>query len=172
MKLRLGIDIGGVIIHTDTDNPSLFFEENYLDAEPKQHAFESIANLVNLFGADNVFIVSKCGIKIQYRSREWLLQKDFYKKTHFKRENLIFCLERFEKAIICKELDINLFIDDRMTVLEYMNENDFLQLYLFCPNEREASLFDNSNNNKIKKINEWQSLEDDIRKLFLEFFNK
>jgi hypothetical protein len=55
---------------------------------------------------------------------------DFYTTTGFERGDLRFCLERHEKARICKQVKINHFIDDRLDVLEPMT-GIVKNLYLF-----------------------------------------
>ena len=92
---RLGIDIGRVIIAGDGipdatgtfevskpggDHDTAFFEgdEAAMLATPEvSGAFDSIAALVPLFGG-RVWLVSKCGPRVQARTLRWLAGHDFY----------------------------------------------------------------------------------------------
>lgn len=143
--MRIGIDIGNVIIGSDTDDPDQFFGDRYLQAPEVHAAFQSIAELVRVSGRHNVLIISKCGPFIQKRSLEWLSHHDFFNRTGFHRENVHFTLHRHEKAPLCDRLNIDAFIDDRFTVLEHMlplvADNRMRQLYLFAPDEDEHTLY-------------------------------
>src|SRR5438105_6023370 len=71
---RLGIDIGRVLIAGGEGGDTAFFgrsEEEALETSAVVGAFDSVARLVPLFEG-RVFLVSKCGSKIQRRSRAWL----------------------------------------------------------------------------------------------------
>lgn len=122
MQPRIGIDVGGVIIdrvkndHTDTS----FFSDNYLATSAVPGAFNSIARLIRYFGAENVFIISKCGEVVENKTRHWLEHHGFYATTGFLPENVRFCRTRQEKLPLCRQLGITSMIDDRLEVLGYM----------------------------------------------------
>lgn len=121
MTPTLGIDIGGVIMDRANDkSDTSFFSQNYLQTTCNPGMFEAVKELVDIFGADNVWIVSKAGARTQARSLEWLAHHDFYKRTGFKFGNVKFCLERHEKAPICITLGITHFIDDKIEVMGYL----------------------------------------------------
>ena len=65
LEIKIGIDLGGVIISQDTDEPDLFFSNSFLKVEPFQNSFLIIQNMIQTIGQENVFIISKCGEKIQ-----------------------------------------------------------------------------------------------------------
>jgi hypothetical protein len=67
-----------------------------------------------------VWLVSKCGQKVERRSRLWLAHHRFYEKTGIAPENLRFCRDRKHKAPICRDLGIQFFVDDRVDVLATM----------------------------------------------------
>src|SRR5688572_5433456 len=100
---RLGIDIGKVIINgpahpeqagsLDASRPrpaqlapggdTAFFtgDEATMLATPEvPGAVETIARLVTLFDG-NVWIVSKCGPRVQERTERWLVAHDFFART-------------------------------------------------------------------------------------------
>ena len=66
--MRIGIDIGGVIIAQDTDEPDLFFSNEFLRAKPFDDCFETIKELITQIGFENVFIISKCGLVVQKKN--------------------------------------------------------------------------------------------------------
>jgi len=119
---RIGIDIGRVII--EGDGPDTNFvggtEEQALRAPAVDGAFASIARLVRRFGAANVHLVSKCGKRVEARSRTWLAHHRFFEETGVLPANLHFCRSREQKAPICAELGVTFFVDDRIDVLAFM----------------------------------------------------
>lgn len=139
---RLGIDFGRVINEgsaqpggDDTTFLSGGFEAA-MRTPAKPDAFEVIARLVPQFGS-RVWIVSKCGERIQERTRQWLDYNDFWSKTGIPPANTRFCRQRPEKAVHCKRLQITHFIDDRRDVLGHMR-GTVENLYLFGPQKSLA----------------------------------
>jgi hypothetical protein len=115
----LGIDIGRVIIGGDGKDDTSFFTNGFLLTPELPAAIDSIAKLAPLF--DAVYLVSKCGEKVQHKSKTWLYWNKFSERTGIPEENFRFCLTRPEKAPICKELGITHFIDDKLDVLDHMH---------------------------------------------------
>jgi hypothetical protein len=120
-EARLGIDIGRVII----DGPShpgggdtAFFqgEEAAMLATPEMAgAVDSIARLTGLLNG-RVWLVSKCGPRVQARTLRWLEGHDFYRRTGLPRDHVRFCLTRPEKRGHCQELGLTHFVDDHPEV--------------------------------------------------------
>ena len=118
---RLGVDIGRVII----DGPShpaggdtAFFTgtEAVMLATPEMPGCEpAITSLVELF-AGRVWLVSKCGPRVQSRTLRWLDAHDLYGRTGLSREHVRFCLSRADKRAHCEELGLTHFIDDHPEV--------------------------------------------------------
>jgi hypothetical protein len=119
---RLGVDIGRVIIHGDGPDTSFIggSEADALKAPAMSGAFEALARLTTFFDG-RVWLVSKCGPRIQARTRAWLAAHRFFERTGMASDHLHFCRERPEKATICKTLRITCFVDDRVDVLESMS---------------------------------------------------
>jgi hypothetical protein len=63
-----------------------------------------------------VWLISKCGPRIQRRSQQWLDAHGFAERTGIPRANIRFCLQRPEKAIHCADLGITHFVDDKLDV--------------------------------------------------------
>ncbi len=118
---RLGVDIGRVIIAGDGPDTSFIggSEEEALRAPAMEGAFEALARLTARFEG-RVWLVSKCGPRVEARSRLWLARHRFFETTGIRADNLRFCRRRPEKAPICAKLGITCFIDDRIDVLAAM----------------------------------------------------
>jgi hypothetical protein len=78
-------------------------------------SFSVIERLVDLFGA-RVWLVSKCGLRVQGRTLRWLEGHDFYRRTGLPAANVRFCLTRPDKRIHCEQLGLTHFVDDHPEV--------------------------------------------------------
>src|SRR5689334_13909762 len=113
----LGIDVGKVIIgpvdeHGRADTQFLSgTPEQALETPPAPHALESIARLADAFER-RVWLVSKCGPRVQAKTRRWLDHHGFWSATGVPDGQIRFCLERPQKALHCLELGITHFVDD------------------------------------------------------------
>jgi hypothetical protein len=118
---RLGIDIGKVIINGPGHpggGDTAFFEgsEAAMLATPEMDgALDAVRRLNVLFGG-RVWLVSKCGARVQQRSLRWLDAHDFYRRTGVARDHVRFCLTRPEKRPVCEELRLTHFVDDHPEV--------------------------------------------------------
>ena len=127
MKYRrhqvLGVDIGRVIIsaadsHGVSDTSFLSgSEERALLTAPTEGAFDALTEFVQAFEG-RVWLVSKCGPRIQALTRRWLEHHRFHELTGLPRENVRFCLKRPEKREHCERIGATHFVDDRFDVLE------------------------------------------------------
>lgn len=121
----LGIDIGRVIIgpvgdngHADTSFLS-GTPECAMQTPPAPDAFVAISKLVRAFNA-KVWLISKCGPRIQAQTQRWLDHWNFWTTTGIATNHLRFCLQRRDKALHCREIGITHFIDDRLDVLQHL----------------------------------------------------
>lgn len=118
---RLGVDIGRVIIdgssHPDGGDTAFFQgDEACMLATPEMAgAFDSIGRLADLFGG-RVWLVSKCGARVQGRTERWLRAHRFFERTSLAEDHVRFCRARSDKRIHCVELDLTHFVDDRVDV--------------------------------------------------------
>ena len=120
---RLGIDIGRVIIDGSAHpggGDTAFFDgdEATMLATPEMAgAFDAVNQLRELFGG-RVWLVSKCGARVQARTLRWLDGHDFYGRTAVSRDSVRFCRIRAQKRQHCEELELTHFVDDRIDVHE------------------------------------------------------
>lgn len=82
-------------------------------------AVDSIARLSRLLQG-RVWVISKCGPRIQERTEQWLRFHRFFEKVDVNELQVRFCRRRAEKAIHCRELGVTHFVDDRADVLDHM----------------------------------------------------
>jgi hypothetical protein len=130
---RFGIDVGGVITDRVNDGTDTsFLSDNFLATTRVAGCFEAIARIVGALAPENVFVVSKCGKRVQEKAQAWLAHHRFYELTNFREENIRFCLTRSEKAPICRDLCITDFVDDRIDVPRFM-DGVVERRYLFAP---------------------------------------
>jgi hypothetical protein len=123
MPQRIGLDVGGVLInfHGADNRKGLRRTLYFLRTRPVDGAFEAVRVLVQAFGANNVFIISR--VKISWEIRLRLRCWRFYTHTGFLRQNLYFCRQRHEKGPIADCLPggpLTHFADDRADVLSHM----------------------------------------------------
>jgi hypothetical protein len=81
------------------------------------------------------------------------------------KENIHFCDEKWQKAIICEKLGINYFIDDRMDVLRHLIPLSIIhQCFLFRPEglERQGSYMYFLP--KMNKVQDWLQICEEIMK--------
>lgn len=137
---RLGIDIGRVIISTGDGRGDTSFlgstEDSALTTPPMADALAAIRQLTERFEG-RVWLVSKCGPRIQARSRRWLDRWRFFAETGVRSDHVRFCRQRPQKADHCAQLRITHFVDDRTDVLRHLHEQ-VPHLYLFGPQKRPA----------------------------------
>lgn len=120
----LGIDIGRVIISAvDPDGVHDTFlqgsDDEAMATPASDGAFDAIADLTAQF-AGHVWLVSKCGPRIQARTRQWLAHHRFHERTAVPADHLRFCRKRPEKAEHCAAIGATHFIDDRLDVLQHL----------------------------------------------------
>jgi hypothetical protein len=77
--------------------------------------FEAIGRLATAF-AGQVWLVSKCGQRVQERTMRWLDAHDFYGRTGVPVEHVRFCRKRADKRLHCEALGLTHFVDDHPEV--------------------------------------------------------
>lgn len=152
----LGVDIGGVIIDRVNDGTDTsFFTDNYLQTTAVPGVFDALRQLVEKRFGDKVFLVSKCGQRVQNKTLHWLDHHFFYDITGIGRNHVQFCRERHEKAGICEKLGITHFIDDRLEVLGSLTTVS--TLYLFQSRSDEVRRFARFLK-YVRQVDSWQEI--------------
>jgi len=135
--MRIGIDIGGVIIGGAGSDTS-FFTDDFLSTPEVDGAFDTVKRLA----ADHeIFFISKAGKTTAEKTVEWLQSRDFFTQVGVPENRLIFCRQRPEKVGIARELKIDLMIDDRLDVCVMMEEFS-IDAILFTDWQRALELID------------------------------
>jgi len=114
--------------------------DNAMRTPPSEGAFASIRQLVEQFEG-RVWLVSKCGDKIQQRSKAWLRFQDFHRQTGVPAGNVRFCKRRQDKRIHANQLNLTHFIDDRVDVLRHLRGR-VDHMYLFGNQKRGRAIPD------------------------------
>jgi hypothetical protein len=118
---RLGVDIGRVIIdgpHHPGGGDTAFFQGDtaaMLATPAVEGAFDALTRLTARFQG-RVWLVSKCGERVERRTLTWLAHHRFPERTGIPLAHARFCRARADKAIHCAELGITHFVDDRAEV--------------------------------------------------------
>jgi len=113
------VDVGGVLTKSRREAA---WEDKIGHAAPG--ALEGLRRLVQLFGDENVFLVSKVhlGGGMQHRTERWLHDTCMVcERTGLKSGNIRFCENTTGsdgKGVVAKELQLSHFVDDRLEVLE------------------------------------------------------
>src|SRR5690349_10553172 len=119
-EIRLGVDIGRVLIAGPAAGgpDTAFFagDEAAMLATPEvPGAVDALADLVDRLDG-RVWLVSKCGPRVQARTRRWLAAHDVHRRTGIRPADVRFCLRRPQKREHCLELGLTDFVDDRADV--------------------------------------------------------
>jgi hypothetical protein len=107
----LGVDIGRVIINGPAHpagGDTAFFsgDEATMLATPEMNgAVAALTRLIILFDG-RVWLVSKCGPRVQGRTLRWLQAHDFYHQTGLPAVHVRFCRTRADKRLHCQDLGL------------------------------------------------------------------
>ena len=135
MNMKLGIDVGRVLIAPDTPGSAdtSFIGgslEDALRTPPMEGMFDQVPALVAQ--AQTAWLVSKAGPRVQAKTIAWLQHHRFHERTGLPVAQVAFCRERADKAPICRRLGLTHFIDDRADVLIHL-AGVVRHRYLFGP---------------------------------------
>ncbi len=122
--MKIGIDIGRVIIRpAQTEGDTSFLNGSDADAmktPPSDGAFDAVQRLTAACDGQ-AWLVSKCGPKIERRSRAWLAHWRFTERTGIPPSHFRFCRQRRDKTPIAAALGLNVFIDDRPDIIRHLD---------------------------------------------------
>lgn len=155
MKTKIGIDIVGVL--ADDKKPFIRAGE-YVIFSLMKDAIEVVGRIVNKFGAENVFIVSRVtSHQTALATGIWMETHQFLQKTKLPLENVHLCTRHGEKTEVAKKLGITHFIDNKLNVLDYFDDN--VELLAFRVEKSEAEEYPGLLQ-RIIFIDSWQEIAD------------
>jgi len=143
--IKIGIDFGKTI--------GLVEQE-----EPYKDSYSVIRFLKNKYGNENIYIISKARIVMINRISEWLLKNNFFEETGLLKENLIFCDNYEDKAILVTKLKINVFIDDHIKVIQSLIQLKQMVKIIWFNKDVNLKLIDKDSRNKIILTNKWNKM--------------
>lgn len=144
--MHIGIDIGGVIVDKTT---RLVLPD----------AIMSIRLLIDKYGTDSIFIISKAKDKWVTANREMLDKEEFYNKTGFDIKNLYFVDEYEDKKTMCDKLKIDYMIDDSIKVIRFLLNTTTTPIWF---DKEKMTDFSKRDSKKIIIARSWKT----IRKIF------
>lgn len=122
-KPRVGFDIGRVLIAPGDGRADTSFiggsEEDAMRTPAMAGAFDVIREVTGLVEG-RTWLISKCGEKVQKRSLRWLRRHRFHEETGLRRDRVVFCQKRADKAPHCTRLGLDVFVDDRPDVHRHL----------------------------------------------------
>ncbi len=172
--MKVGIDNGNVLCESDTD----YIRKGDLSAAREiPGGFDTLTRLVQVNGADNIWIVSKCGQKVQDLSWQWFKQHKLFERTGLTptRYNLppdyltmdpehlhwlltshrtVFCQDRIDKAFIAESLGLEAFVDDRLQILGSLPPYVKIRI-LFRPKPQEVKRHQHLLDDRIHIVHSW-----------------
>lgn len=116
----LGIDFGGVIVPGAAADDSSFFTDAAPAVPPFDGCFEALDRLGSTRFANGVYVVSKASPSMESRTRAWMRRLDFHARTGIAAVDVRFVRQRADKAVVCRELGVTHFVDDRTDVLRLL----------------------------------------------------
>ena len=149
--IKIGIDFGKTIGLIENESP-------YPDC------ISTINFLKNKFGSDNIYIISKAKTEMSDKILNWLDKINFYKRTSFLKNNVIFCENYSDKALIVEKLKINIFIDDHIKVIQSMILLKQIKLIIWFNKNVDIKLIDKKFRSKIQITTKWSSIIKFIKK--------
>lgn len=114
--MKIGIDIGNVIIGGGGEDTS-FFTDQFLKTPEVEGAIDSIFFLHGRM--QELHIVSKCGKETERKSLLWLNYHSIQRFIPLHRVH--FVRKRHLKAPMAQALELDIFIDDRQDIVDSMD---------------------------------------------------
>jgi len=140
----LGVDIGRVILSKGAKIPD---------------GFRVLSRLKNERFGSNIFLISHAKPLTEINILWWLKHHRFYERTGIPQSHVYFCRKRIDKVLICRQLGITHFIDDRLENLGYVyTGTDIRNLFLFQPRKREVRKY-RQFEDVVCTVHSWEEIE-------------
>jgi hypothetical protein len=136
-KRVLGVDCGRVILHQ-------------MNGTPVPGAIETLFVIVRNGRFQSIWVVSKCGPKVEAKTIGWLKALDFWQRTGIPEGNIRFCRTYQGKDPICRELGVTDFIDDKPIVLDCLTT--VKRRIAFNPKECDLELHSRQGGRRIDRV--------------------
>lgn len=153
MATKIGIDINGVLAnnkraHIKTHDYSVF--------SVMEDAIDIVREIVNLHGAENVYIISRVkSHQLSFITGIWMETHNFLRETNVLLDNVYICSLLRDKAKIAKKLRLTHFIDNRPEVLNHFPKN--IVIIAFQPEDKEMKKYPNVLS-RAKVANSWKEV--------------
>jgi hypothetical protein len=115
--VKIGIDIGNVIIGGGGEDT--FFTDDFLKTPEVAGALYSIGRLKD--DGHELHLISKCGPSVEYKSMIWLSSKAYFMSI-LNEHRVHFVRKRHLKAPMALALELDIFIDDRLDIIDSMEQ--------------------------------------------------
>ncbi len=146
-KRRIGIDWGGPIAMIKTLEGIKYPLEHYHLRPEIDGAIEGIKKLVEMFGAENIYIIRNAygpnGERNQQKearklTKLWFKTRNFFERTGVLPDHVLYPRTRQGKQKICEQLGITDLVDDRAEVAKYLKNTRWI---VFSPEGGELVEF-------------------------------
>jgi hypothetical protein len=150
------IDIGGVVAdHATLDGVRR--PGGHLAVPEIDGAFDAVRRLrAERFGR-NTLLLSMISEAAEPFSRDWLQHTNFYDRTGMDTDQVIYCRDFADKAVIAHDLGLTHAVDDRVEVLRHFTNGE--TLFLFRPRAAEYAKFA-AELKAVSVVYGWQSILD------------
>ncbi len=146
MQRSVGIDLGNTVFYRK-DGIKVVYDD----------AFRVLCRLTDDEYVD-IFIISKVTPEEEKSAIKWFDEVNFFTETGIKPEQVHFCRERKDKAVIAEKVGLSHHIDDRPEVMFHMDVN--IVKYLFRPEGADLVKYYNQlRTHDVRVINAWTEFE-------------
>ena len=144
-EIIIGIDFGKTIGLVEED-------------KPYDNCYSVLRFLINYYGNENIYIVSKAREVMRIKISKWLLKNNFFNETGFLSKNILFCDNYEDKTEIVKKLKINVFIDDHIKVIQGISKLEQMIKIIWFNDNINLKLIEKNNRMKITTTNKWNKI--------------
>ncbi len=137
--MQIGFDVGDTLLDKQGRTFSGYSPEDRIKLfKPFAGCFEAIKQLAETVGNDHLYIISKCDEADEEKIMKWLKIYGFISEKMIPEKNVYFCRERKDKAPIIAELGLDVFVDDRIEILESLGSGMKKMLFINDINRKEV----------------------------------
>lgn len=159
--MKFGVDIGGITIdRVNNTTDTSFSGDRYLETHAVPGVFDALHVLNHRKFKGEIYFIPKCGEVVEEKTVHWLEYNQVFRRTCIDPSHIFFCRERKDKAVICKELGITHFVDDRLEVLGYLKG---IVPYRFLLNSQSEEVQEHKQHLvDVTKVDSWLELKEQL----------